>query len=46
MAVAVFGAVYGAAGKIEEAKRILEELEAKSQKQHVSPYWIGVLYDV
>jgi serine/threonine-protein kinase len=35
---------YATAGKLEEAKGILEELKARSQKQYVSSYWIGRVF--
>jgi len=41
---AIRGIAYAAAGKFEESREILEELKAKSQKQYVSPLWIGNLY--
>jgi serine/threonine protein kinase/tetratricopeptide (TPR) repeat protein len=38
------GEVYGAVGKIEEARGVLEELKTRSQKQYVSPYGMANLY--
>ncbi len=35
---------YAAAGKIEEARRLLEELKARSQKQYVSAFKIAMGY--
>jgi len=44
MMVGTLGVAYARAGKLEEAKGILAELTARSQKQHVSSYWIGRVF--
>jgi tetratricopeptide (TPR) repeat protein len=42
--VGTLGVAYATAGKLEEAKGILEGLKARSQKQYVSSYWIGRVF--
>ena len=42
--VSGLGEAYAGAGKLEEAKGILEELKARSQKQFVSPFRMAVIY--
>ncbi len=44
MATAALGMAYATAGKLDEAKGILGELTARSQKQYVSSYWMAGLY--
>jgi serine/threonine protein kinase/tetratricopeptide (TPR) repeat protein len=43
-AIESLGEAYAAAGKIEEAKGIVEELKVRSQKRYVSPYRMASLY--
>lgn len=38
------GWIYAQAGKDEEAKKILEELQELSKKQYISPYLIALVY--
>jgi len=42
---ATLGKAYAAAGKLEEVKRIFEELKARSQVQYVSPYSMARLFE-
>jgi TolB-like protein/Tfp pilus assembly protein PilF/predicted Ser/Thr protein kinase len=44
VAITGLGQAYAAAGRHEETKGILEELEARSQKQFVSPYRVAEIY--
>jgi tetratricopeptide (TPR) repeat protein len=38
------GYVYAKAGRIEEAKKVLEKLESISKDRYVSPYFMSLLY--
>ena len=44
MQASALALAYSAAGMLKEAKGILEELEARSQEQHVSPYQMARVY--
>jgi serine/threonine-protein kinase len=44
MMLGSLGLAYAQAGSLEQAKGILEELTAKSQKQYISPFWIAIVY--
>ncbi|MGB7297527.1 MAG: protein kinase [Candidatus Aminicenantales bacterium] len=44
MMVTGLGEVYATAGKLEEAKGILEELEARSKQQYISPFALAHIY--
>ncbi|MGH9493692.1 MAG: winged helix-turn-helix domain-containing protein [Candidatus Sulfotelmatobacter sp.] len=43
-AVAGLGSAFAAVGKRDEARKILDDLETKSQSRYVSPYVIATLY--
>ncbi|HKU26618.1 MAG TPA: winged helix-turn-helix domain-containing protein, partial [Candidatus Sulfotelmatobacter sp.] len=38
------GHVYAAAGRNQDALRVVDELEEMSKKRHISPYWNGMIY--
>jgi tetratricopeptide (TPR) repeat protein len=43
--VAYLGYAYAAAGRTHEARRILEELEARARQQYVSSFGLALIYD-
>ncbi|MFB0565689.1 MAG: protein kinase [Candidatus Aminicenantaceae bacterium] len=43
-AIATLGFHYGLAGKKDKALELLSELEARSNKGYVSPFWVAVIY--
>lgn len=42
--LAALGASYAAAGRVQDARRILRELEETSKSRYVSPYHISLIY--
>ena len=42
--VAALGNVYAAAGMREQATEMLQELDRRSQRRHVSPYWQALIH--
>jgi TolB-like protein/Flp pilus assembly protein TadD len=38
------GYIYGRAGREEQARAVIRELEEIATRQYVSPYWIGLVY--
>ena len=45
ISLAMLGHARAAAGEEQEALKILEELQARSEKQYVPAYWIAVIYN-
>jgi serine/threonine protein kinase/tetratricopeptide (TPR) repeat protein len=44
LALATLGTVHGKAGRRAEARKVANELRARSKKQHVSPYWLAMVW--
>jgi TolB-like protein/Flp pilus assembly protein TadD len=42
--VAQLGSTYGSAGRVDEAERILDQLQELSQRRYVMPYYFAMIY--